>query len=57
MDSKTIGFVGGGNMAFAIANGMVSSGLVKADQIITSARTETRLQTVWKVGIVVFFRF
>jgi len=48
MDSKTIGFIGGGNMAYAIAKGMVASDLVKAHQIITSAKTQTRLQTVWK---------
>jgi len=48
MDNKTIGFIGGGNMAYAIAKGLVVSGMVKADKIITSARTEARLQTVWK---------
>ena len=52
MDSKTIGFIGGGNMAFAIAKGMISSGLIKADHIITSARTETKLQTIWKVNTI-----
>lgn len=48
MDSLTIGFIGGGNMAYAIAKGMVASGLVKSSQIIASAKTQTRLQTVWK---------
>jgi len=48
MDNKIIGFIGAGNMAYAIANGMVTSGLIKASNIITSARTTNRLNTVWK---------
>lgn len=48
MESKVVGFIGAGNMAYAIANGMVTSGVVKAENIIASAKTNTRLDTVWK---------
>ncbi|XP_057306992.1 pyrroline-5-carboxylate reductase 1, mitochondrial-like isoform X1 [Hydractinia symbiolongicarpus] len=48
MEGKKVGFIGGGNMAYAIAKGLVSSGLIKKEDIITSAKTQTRLQTVWK---------
>lgn len=50
MEGKKVGFIGGGNMAYAIAKGLVSSGLIKKENIITSAKTQTRLQTVWKVS-------
>ena len=49
MESKKFGFIGAGNMAYAIAKGLVDSGMVKPDAIIASARTKTRLDTVWKV--------
>ena len=35
MDSRTVGFIGGGNMAYAIAKGLVVSGMVKPDKIIS----------------------
>ena len=54
MENKTIGFVGGGNMPFAIASGMLSSGLVNASNIIVSAKTNSRLDTIWKVCYLFF---
>ena len=47
--NKKVGFIGAGNMAYAIAKALVSSGVVKAKNIIASARTTTRLDTCWKV--------
>jgi len=48
MENKVIGFIGGGNMAYAIASGMVASGLVKPANIIASAKTDVKLNTAWK---------
>lgn len=48
MDDKKFGFIGAGNMAYAIAKGLVDSGMVKVSDIMASARTRTRLDTVWK---------
>jgi len=42
-----VAFVGAGNMAEAIARGIISSGMIKPENIIASARTNTRLSTVW----------
>ncbi|MBE4906861.1 pyrroline-5-carboxylate reductase [Bacillus luteolus] len=42
--SKTIGFIGCGKMAQAMIEGMIRSGLVKPDQIMASAKTESTLQ-------------
>lgn len=56
MENKTIGFVGGGNMPFAIVSGMLSSGLVKATNIIVSAKTNSRLNTIWKVCYICSFQ-
>jgi len=42
-----IGFVGGGNMAYAIASGMVKSGMVKPMDIIASSKSEQR-KPVWE---------
>lgn len=43
MLTETIGFIGGGNMASAMISGIVSSDLVKATNVIASARTQTTL--------------
>lgn len=42
---KTIGFIGAGNMARAIVNGMISSGLIEADQAILSDAVESQLES------------
>ncbi len=38
--NKTIGFIGGGNMAGAIIGGILNSGLTAKEQIIATAKTE-----------------
>jgi len=51
METKTIGFIGAGNMAQAIAKGLISSKLLPPENIIASARTHVNLSTVWaKMG-------
>jgi len=51
MDTKKIAFVGAGNMAEAIAKGLISSGLIKPTKIGASARTNAKLTTIWdKMG-------
>merc|ERR1712088_715742 len=40
-------FIGGGQMALALANGFVSSGLISASQILASAPSDTNLKT-WR---------
>lgn len=57
MDTSNVkvGFIGAGNMAYAIGKALVSSGVVKAENIIASARTRTRLDTCWKVYITSLF--
>ena len=47
-DELKVGFVGGGNMARALAKGFIKSKTVKAENIIASATTEKTL-AVWKV--------
>jgi Pyrroline-5-carboxylate reductase len=47
--NKKIGFIGGGNMAYAIAKALVSSGVVKAENVMASARTRKNLDAIWKV--------
>lgn len=47
-DEPKVGFLGGGNMAKAIARGFISSEMVKAANIIASATT-TKTLAVWKV--------
>lgn len=42
--TKTIGFIGCGKMAQAMIEGMIRSGLVKSEQIIASATTDSTLQ-------------
>lgn len=44
--NKTIGFIGGGNMAGAIIGGILNSGLTEKDHIIATARTERTLQSL-----------
>lgn len=44
-----VGFIGGGNMARAIAEGFISSGVVSAGNITASATTDKTL-AIWKVG-------
>ena len=41
--NKTIGFIGGGNMASAIIGGILNSRLTSEDHIIATARTERTL--------------
>ncbi|XP_065649010.1 uncharacterized protein LOC100205698 [Hydra vulgaris] len=48
MENKVVGFIGAGNMAFAIAKGIISSGFLSPKNIIASARTRVRLDTIWK---------
>lgn len=43
MTDKTIGFIGGGNMASAIISGMLHSRLYQKEQIIASARSQATL--------------
>ncbi|EDO38756.1 predicted protein [Nematostella vectensis] len=45
--SLHVGFIGGGNMAIALAKGFISSKMVKSENIIASALTERTL-THWK---------
>lgn len=47
-DGLKVGFLGGGNMAKAIARGFITSEMVKAENIIASATTSKTL-AVWKV--------
>lgn len=47
-DELKVGFIGGGNMAKAIANGFITSKTVKPGNITASATTEKTL-AVWKV--------
>ena len=47
-DGLKVGFVGGGNMAKAMAKGFISAKIVEAGNIIVSATTKKTLDT-WKV--------
>lgn len=44
--NKTIGFIGGGNMASAIIGGILNSGLAAKEQIIATARTEQTISSL-----------
>ena len=44
--NKTLGFIGGGNMASAILGGILSSGLVTIEQIIVTAKTNNTLSSL-----------
>ncbi|XP_058463223.1 uncharacterized protein LOC131437716 [Malaya genurostris] len=48
LSKLTVGFVGGGNMAYAIAAGLISKGVLKPGQIIVSAKSLANMQTRWK---------
>jgi|ERR1712013_4534 len=47
MESIVVGFIGAGNMAEAIAKGLISSKIVAAENVIASARTTNNLSTKW----------
>ena len=51
MEKIKIGFLGAGNMAQAIAGGLLSSGIVKPAQINATARTEEGLKKMKDIGI------
>ena len=40
---QKIGFIGGGQMALALANGFISSGLITPSQILASAPSDNNL--------------
>lgn len=44
--NKTIGFIGGGNMASAIIGGILNSGLAKKEQITATAKTEKTIASL-----------
>ena len=46
-----VGFLGAGNLCQAIAGGLIDSGVVKPENIMASARTETGLEKVQQMGI------
>lgn len=53
--NKKIGFIGGGNMGSAMIQGMISTGLVSADQVMVSCRTQAscqRLQEQFQINAV-----
>ncbi len=39
-----VGFIGGGNMASAMIGGMIQKGVVSADDILVSVRTEKSVE-------------
>ncbi|XP_058813508.1 uncharacterized protein LOC131677628 [Topomyia yanbarensis] len=47
LSQLNVGFVGGGNMAYAIAAGLLSKGVLKASQVIVSATSLINLQKRW----------
>ena len=51
MEKIKIGFLGAGNMAQAIAGGMLSSEILKPVQITATARTEKGLKKMKDMGI------
>uniref|UniRef100_A0A182PEL4 Pyrroline-5-carboxylate reductase n=1 Tax=Anopheles epiroticus TaxID=199890 RepID=A0A182PEL4_9DIPT len=44
---KAVGFIGGGNMAYAIASGLLNKGVVQPEQILVSATNLPNLQKRW----------
>ncbi|KAH9508292.1 Pyrroline-5-carboxylate reductase 2 [Bulinus truncatus] len=48
--NKMVGFIGGGRMAQAMTKGFISSGLVKAQNILVSDNSEEMLQIVEGIG-------
>lgn len=57
-DELRVGFIGGGNMARAIADGLVKSNSVKSENITASAITQETL-AAWQVrsALIIVFRF
>ena len=57
-DELRVGFIGGGNMARAIADGLIKSNSVKPGNITASAITQETLAT-WQVRspLILVFRF
>ena len=57
-DELRVGFIGGGNMARAIADGLIKSNSVKPGNITASAITQETLAT-WQVrsALILVFRF
>ncbi|XP_039248650.2 uncharacterized protein LOC120326425 isoform X1 [Styela clava] len=51
LKTKTVGFVGGGNMAYAVAMGIVKAGLVDPGNVLVSNRSKGKLQMFSKEGI------
>uniref|UniRef100_A0A182QY18 Pyrroline-5-carboxylate reductase n=1 Tax=Anopheles farauti TaxID=69004 RepID=A0A182QY18_9DIPT len=45
--NEKVGFIGGGNMAFAIASGLLKKGVLQADQVYVSATNLDNLQKRW----------
>ena len=54
-DELKVGFIGGGNMAKAIAKGFITSNTVKPANITASATTEKTL-AAWKVMLLALSR-
>ena len=48
MNNLKVGFIGGGNMAYAIAKGLIGSKLINQNMVWTSARTDAKLNTIWQ---------
>ncbi|XP_077967858.1 pyrroline-5-carboxylate reductase 3-like isoform X2 [Styela clava] len=51
LKTKTVGFVGGGNMAYAVAMGIVKAGLVDPGNVLVSNRSKEKLHMFSKEGI------
>lgn len=51
LKTKTVGFIGGGNMAYAVAMGIVKAGLVDPGKVFVSNRSKEKLQSFSKEGI------
>lgn len=50
LDEK-IGFIGGGNMAYAIGSGLINQGIVKAGQVFVSGPNLENLQRWRNIGV------
>ena len=53
MTTKKIAIIGGGNLGTAIAEGLISSGFINADQIIITKRNITTLKSLEEKGVLV----
>ncbi|XP_059174369.1 pyrroline-5-carboxylate reductase 1, mitochondrial-like [Physella acuta] len=49
--TKMVGFIGGGRMAQAMAKGFISSGLVRAKNILVSDNSQQMLSMVGEIGV------